>query len=248
MRLNKEMREMEEKTYRCNHCGVAVIGWSPLNGETCGYCGEGVFVEENNPLAEKGDRITNHTHWTDSVRENLKAKAEKKDYCRWIDDELHFCKEFKKSMPKDKNRNTLVEDLKDGAAATCPFCGEILDYPENTVIESMANEYMSGLYFWEAPSIDEFKDAVRGAYIDGLSTDVPEDGEEEKTPTHEEIMSLWWLSGNKWVKVTGYRYDPNGTCSYCIYSAPDCGTWASVEYFTKLKSATTPPEKLSCQN
>lgn len=61
-------------------------------------------------------------------------------------------------------------------------------------------------------------------------------------PSHEEIMTLWWMvsefvngEGGSWQKVTSYVPEEN---KYHIGL-----TWRTKDWFTNRKSATIPPEK-----
>lgn len=38
--------------YRCNHCGLTIEVDKPLEGNVCGYCGEGVFLGFASTLLE----------------------------------------------------------------------------------------------------------------------------------------------------------------------------------------------------
>ena len=66
---------------------------------------------------------------------------------------------------------------------------------------------------------------------------------EQKQPSHEEIMTLWWAFGilrssGSWQKVESYSpCNEDGEASYYIG-----GEWMNVSFFTGRESATIPPE------
>jgi hypothetical protein len=60
---------------------------------------------------------------------------------------------------------------------------------------------------------------------------------EPKQPTHEEIISKWWRSGEEWYKVISYNRDTN---IYLLHYGKVNRIW-----FDNMESADIPPE-LEC--
>lgn len=63
-----------------------------------------------------------------------------------------------------------------------------------------------------------------------------------KAPTHEEIMSKWWLMGDIWIKVISYSLDRE-TC-YCWVESKGY-VWGAFDCFIGRESADIPPEEKS---
>ena len=83
-----------------------------------------------------------------------------------------------------------------------------------------------------------FKDTIRIAWIYCPYCGADIRKPEPKTPSHQEIMTLWWKTGLRWKKVI--QYDTDGEGWYYLY---DERTAVSKLWFVNMESAAIPPEK-----
>lgn len=122
----------------------------------------------------------------------------------------------------------------------------ISDLPPDILTQDYEWEIEQGSGWEEATATDEAEFRIKALHNllfhsgDNYRYRKPE----PKAPSHEEIMTLWWLENNgMWKKVSSYPAESEHLVrAGFVYKM--ALTWREKDWFTGRQSATIPPESV----